>query len=146
MLQRRGPDDYQLLTRLEYDDPTFAPLKAPRDMNELRTGLASVPTFAAWLAPTTRRHLPATLLHDVLILRPDEPQQHIASLLPLDEIPRLCSPKFPTPRVARRTIGEDCLQTPTRRRRRHPLHRPDRARLRVWAVVAPQVVRLPFPL
>jgi hypothetical protein len=38
-----------------------------------------VPTFAAWLAPTTGRHLPATLLHDVLIPRPDGPQQHIAS-------------------------------------------------------------------
>ena len=76
-LDRQSPNRFKLIQQFGYEHHEYDEVFViPRDTTMFTTDLASVPRFAAWLVPLVGTHLPATLLHDVLVLRKGEPKAH----------------------------------------------------------------------
>jgi Flp pilus assembly protein TadB len=70
VLERRARGDqevFALFRRIGYADRHLGDLVVPADVGTFTTDLTSVPSVFAWLVPRTGRHLPAALVHDVLI-------------------------------------------------------------------------------
>lgn len=70
-------ETFLLRTRIGYSDPDLGALIVPADATAFHSDLTSVPRMFTWLVPQTGRHLPAALIHDALILGPDEPRTHL---------------------------------------------------------------------
>ena len=73
---RQDGAGFRMLRRIAYRDPTYGVLAGPVDVEHFRTDLASVPWVFAWLVPGLGTHLPAVLLHDMLVLKPGEEPAH----------------------------------------------------------------------
>lgn len=72
-----NPASFRLLRTFGYYDPTWdEPFIVPRDLEEWRTDLVSVPTLFAWLVPKIGPHLPAAIVHDALVLGRGEAVAH----------------------------------------------------------------------
>lgn len=67
-----GEESFVLLRRIAYDDRRFGQLLVPVRLADFHTDLTSVPAVFTWLVPKTGAHLPAALLHDGMVLGPDE--------------------------------------------------------------------------
>ncbi len=74
-----GLEQFQLEEPIGYWDAHVGGIIVPANLAHFRTDLTSVPSWFTWLVPRTGVHLPAALIHDGLILAPDEPQTYIAS-------------------------------------------------------------------
>ena len=61
----------------------------PKDVATFRTDLASIPWFFAWLVPGLGTHLPAVLLHDGLVVGPNEGKTHIGPDVDREEADRI---------------------------------------------------------
>ena len=73
----RGPANFRLLRTFGYYDPGWdEPFIIPRDLEQWRTDLVSVPTLLAWLVPKVGPHLPAAIVHDALVLADGEAVAH----------------------------------------------------------------------
>lgn len=80
-----GREAYRLEHPLGYWDAEVGGVIVPADLAQFRTDLLSVPRLFAWLIPPTGLHLPAALIHDGLVHRPEEPQSYIAAT-PIDRV------------------------------------------------------------
>jgi Protein of unknown function (DUF1353) len=76
MVSARGKEGFTLVRRIAYDDRQFGQILVPNKAVELLSDLTSVPALFTWLIPKTGRHLPATLLHDGLVLNKGEPETY----------------------------------------------------------------------
>ncbi|MEL7207734.1 MAG: DUF1353 domain-containing protein, partial [Actinomycetota bacterium] len=61
-----------------YDGPLDQVIVVPANLAKFQTDLTSVPRLFTWLVPRTGAHLPAALVHDGLVHRPDEPPTYIS--------------------------------------------------------------------
>jgi len=92
MVLQLEPDGarFRMLRQLGYRDPSYRePFIVPKDVASFRTDLASIPWFFAWLVPGLGTHLPAVLLHDGLVVRPDEGKTHIGPDVDREEADRI---------------------------------------------------------
>lgn len=97
--------DFRLLRQFGYHDPAYAePFLVPDDVSTFSTDLASIPWLFAWLVPGLGSHLAAVLLHDGLVVGPDEPKTHIGpdvDRVDADRILRDAMASLGTPRIRR---------------------------------------------
>lgn len=77
-LVENGRERFRLERPIGYWDAEVGGVIVPADLRRFRTDLTSVPRFFTWLVPTTGPHLPAAILHDGLVHRPDEPATYLA--------------------------------------------------------------------
>jgi hypothetical protein len=76
---------FELLKPIGYHDRALDQvIVVPANLALFQTDLTSVPRFFTWLIPRTGAHLPAALVHDGLVHRPDEAPTYISD----KEIPR----------------------------------------------------------
>jgi hypothetical protein len=92
MVLQLEPDGarFRILRQFGYRDPAYAePFVVPADVATFRTDLASIPRFFTWLVPGLGTHLPAVLLHDGLVVKPDEGKTHIGPDVDREEADRI---------------------------------------------------------
>jgi Protein of unknown function (DUF1353) len=92
MVLQLEPDGarFRILRQFGYRDPAYdEPFIVPKDVVTFRTDLASIPWFFAWLVPGLGTHLPAVLLHDGLVVRPDEGTTHDGPAVDREEADRI---------------------------------------------------------
>lgn len=100
MVLQLEPDGarFRMLRQLGYRDPDHAEaFIVPADVATFRTDLASIPWFFAWLVPGLGTHLPAVLVHDALVVRPDEGKCHIGPDVDREEADRILRDAMGTP-------------------------------------------------
>jgi hypothetical protein len=73
-----GGERFDLLEQIGYWDTEVGGIIVPANLELFRTDLTSVPDIFTWLVPKTGAHLPAALIHDGLVLEPEEPPTYIA--------------------------------------------------------------------
>ena len=86
-----GDEQFLMRTRIGYSDPELGafivppdPTIDPPDPRATTSDLTSVPALFRWLVPQTGRHLPAALVHDGMVLGPDEPPTYLGP--PVDRV------------------------------------------------------------
>jgi len=92
MVLQLEPDGarFRILRPFGYRDPGYVePFVVPSDVATFRTDLASIPWFFAWLVPGLGTHLPAVLLHDGLVVKPDEGKTHLGPDVDREEADRI---------------------------------------------------------
>jgi hypothetical protein len=92
MVLQLEPDGarFRILRPFGYRDPGYdEPFIVPADVATFRTDLASIPWFFAWLVPGLGTHLPAVLLHDGLVIGPNEDKTHIGPDVDREEADRI---------------------------------------------------------
>jgi hypothetical protein len=92
MVLQLEPDGarFRILRPFGYRDPRYdEPFVVPADVVTFRTDLASIPWFFAWLVPGLGSHLPAVLLHDGLVVNPDEGKTHVGPDVDREEADRI---------------------------------------------------------
>ena len=92
MVLQLEPDGarFRILRPFGYRDPRYEePFVVPADVATFRTDLASIPWFFAWLVPGLGTHLPAVLLHDGLVVNPDEGKTHLGPDVDREEADRI---------------------------------------------------------
>lgn len=71
-------EQWKMVRRIGYVDRQFdEPFRVPENKETFRTDLTSVPQIFSWLVPKTGPHLPASLLHDGLVVDDDEAPTHL---------------------------------------------------------------------
>ncbi len=73
-----GGELFQLREPIGYWDAEVGGVIVPADLDVFRTDLTSVPQIFTWLVPKSGTHLPAALVHDGLVHKPEEPQTYVA--------------------------------------------------------------------
>ncbi len=92
MVLQLEPDGarFRLLRPFAYQDPDHPqPFVVPSDVATVRTDLASIPWFFAWLVPGLGTHLPAVLVHDALVRKRGGPKEHIGPDVDREEADRI---------------------------------------------------------
>ena len=92
MVLQLEPDGagFRILRPFGYRDPRYGePFVVPSDVATFRTDLASIPWFFAWLVPGLGTHLPAVLLHDGLVVGPNEGKTHVGPDVDREEADRI---------------------------------------------------------
>jgi hypothetical protein len=92
MVLQLEPDGarFRILRPFGYRDPRYdEPFVVPADVATFRTDLASIPWFFAWLVPGLGSHLPAVLLHDGLVVNPEEGKTHVGPDVDREEADRI---------------------------------------------------------